>query len=185
MLQSPLDDIIDRIADLVPRGMKGLGRLFPGEFACPTGQKQHVGFGQLVLALTPRNLFHHDAATWAVHASHAVQKENQNTPERNELKAPHGKSVVTGSWLVAAGADSRRAPARPDHNFKGGLILNEAGALVDESPGAVRPLAERPQNKTTCGGTSCDRCSSGGAAEETGIWRHSRIRHGVGEDQEK
>src|SRR5260370_20421049 len=86
--------------------MKGVGGLFPGKFARPAGQKQHVGFGQLVLAITPRNFFHHHAAASAVHAPHAVQKENQNAPERNELKASLRKMVVTGGWLMAARADS-------------------------------------------------------------------------------
>src|SRR5471030_1023175 len=91
--------------------MEALGGLFPGKFARPSGQEQHVSFGQLVFAVAPRNLFDHDAAAWAVHAPHAIQKEDQNPPERNELKTPLGKVVVTGSRLVAARADGSRAPA--------------------------------------------------------------------------
>src|SRR6267142_1916307 len=137
MLQSPLHDILDSVTDFVPRGMKGVGGLFPGKLARPAGEKQHVGFGHLVLAIAPRNLFHHHAAASAVHAPHAVQEENQNAPARNELKASLRKMVVTGSWLVAARADSRRASARPDDDFQGVVVLDEAGALVDESPETI------------------------------------------------
>jgi len=40
MLQAPAHHVLDRIADLFPGGMKGLGRFFPGEFSRPSGQKQ-------------------------------------------------------------------------------------------------------------------------------------------------
>jgi hypothetical protein len=137
ILQSPLHDILDSVTDFVPRGMKGVGGLFPGQFARPAGQKQHVGFGQVALAISPWNLFYHHAAAAAVHAPHAIQKENQNAPERYELKASLRKMVVTGGWLVAARADSRRAPARPDDDFQGVVVANQAGALVDESPETI------------------------------------------------
>ena len=97
-------------------------------------QKQHVGFGQLVFAVAPRNLFHYDAAAWAVHAPHAIQKEDQNSPERNEFEAPLRKMVVTGSRLVTTRADGRRALAGPDDNFHDVPIPHETRALVDESP---------------------------------------------------
>jgi hypothetical protein len=67
----------------------------------PAGQKQHIGSGPLVLAIAPGNLLDHDATIPAVYASHAVQQENQKTPQGNELKAPLGKVIVARRGSVA------------------------------------------------------------------------------------
>jgi hypothetical protein len=107
---------------------------FPGKLACPAGQKEHVGFGGLVLALTPGDLLHDDAAVSAMDAPHPVEKVNQNSPERDELKTPLGKMIVTGRGLVAPRADCRRTLSRPDVHFDAFLAGAEAGVLVDESP---------------------------------------------------
>jgi hypothetical protein len=37
VLQTPGDDVLDRIENLVPRGAKCFSGLFPGKAACPTG----------------------------------------------------------------------------------------------------------------------------------------------------
>ena len=63
----------------------------------------------------------------AVDAPHAVQKENQKAPERDELKAPLGKMIVTRRRLVAPRADRRRALPWPDGYFDGFLVGAEAG----------------------------------------------------------
>jgi hypothetical protein len=77
-----------------------------------------VGFGGLVLAIAPRDLLdQHLAAIAAVNPPHAVEKENQNPPERDELETPLRLTVVTGRWLVAPGADRCRASPRLDVYF--------------------------------------------------------------------
>ena len=137
MLQTPTDHVLDGVADLVPRSVERLGGFLPGKLACPMGQKEHVGFGGLVLALTPGDLLHHDAAVSAMDAPHPVEKENQNSPARDELKTPLGKMIVTGRGLVAPRADCRRTFPRPDVHFDAFLVGAKAGVSVDESPMAM------------------------------------------------
>src|SRR5438128_7955908 len=113
MLQAPDDHILDRVTHLVPGSVERLGGFFPRKFACPTGQEEHVGPGQLVLAIAPWNLLHHHhAAISTVDAPHLVQQENQNPPERDELEASLRKMIVTRRRLVATRADRRRTLPR-------------------------------------------------------------------------
>src|ERR1035441_7583038 len=49
-----------------------------------------------------------EGAQFAIASLRAVQEENQKAPERNELKAPLGKMIVTRCRLVAPGAARRR-----------------------------------------------------------------------------
>ena len=100
VLQAPVDHVFDGVADLVPRSMERLGGFLPGELPRPAGQEEHVGFGGLVLAIAPRNLLDHYATSPALDTPHAVQKENQNSPERNELKTPLRQMIVAGCGLV-------------------------------------------------------------------------------------
>src|SRR5262249_1828938 len=137
MLQAPGDDVLDRIANLFPGGAKGLGGFLPGELAGPARQKQHIGPGQLVLAIGPRNLFDQHATVRAVDAPHAVQQEDPKAPARDELKARFGKGAVTGGGFLATGAERGRPRAGPDGNFNGFLVRTEASMLVDESPKMV------------------------------------------------
>jgi hypothetical protein len=101
VLQAPADHVLDGVTHLIPRSVECLGGFLPGELPCPASQKQHIGFGQLVFTLAPRNLLDHHATNPALDAPHAIQQENRKTPERNELKAPLGKMIVTRCRLVA------------------------------------------------------------------------------------
>src|ERR1700690_2149877 len=135
MLQTPADHILDGEAHLFPGSVERLGGFLPGEFARPTGQEQHVGLGQLVLAIAPRNLFHYHYATMAaLDAPHAVQEKDQKSPDGDELEAPFGKMIVTRRRLVAPRADRRRSDPRPDVHFHAFFVGAEAGVMVDESP---------------------------------------------------
>ena len=97
-----------------------------------------MGFGGLVLAIAPGDLLDdYIAATTAVDAPHAIQAENQKAPERNELKAPLGKMIVTRCRLVAPRAARRRTLPRPAVHFDALLVGGEPGMLVDESPMAM------------------------------------------------
>ena len=87
-------------------------------------------FDKGIVAMVGRN------AT-AMDAPHPVEKANQNSPERDELKTPLGKMIVTGRWLVATRADCRRTLSWPDVHFDTFLAGAEAGLLVDESPMAM------------------------------------------------
>ena len=106
--QSIGDDILDGIEDLVPGSAEGLGGFFPGQPARPTGQKQHVGMGQLVFAIAPGNLLdEHGLAAGARDAPHRVEEEDQEAPERDGFVAPVGELIVTGGWVVATGTNRR------------------------------------------------------------------------------
>jgi hypothetical protein len=90
-----------------------------------------------MLPIAPGNLLDHHATIPAVHASHAVEQENQKAPQRNELKAALGKMIVTRCRLVAPRADRRRALPRPDVHFDAFLVGAKTGVFVNESPMAM------------------------------------------------
>jgi len=137
MFQAPADHILDGVAHLVPGSVERLSRFFPGELPRPAGQKQHIGSGQLVLAIAPGNLLDHHATIPAIDAAHAVQQENQKAPQRNELEAPLGEMIITWCRLVAPRTDRCRALPRPDVHFDAFLAGTEARVLVDESAMAM------------------------------------------------
>ena len=135
VLQPEPDHIFDGVADLVPGGAERLGRFFPRKPARPAGQKQHVGIGQLMLAVAPGNLLdHHRFAAAAINASHGVQQENQKPPERDELVTPFRELIITGRRLMAPGTNRRRTLARPHADFDAFVIGTEASMLVNETP---------------------------------------------------
>ena len=90
-----------------------------------------------MFTIAPGNLLDHHATIPAVHASHAVEQENQKAPQRNELKAPLGKMIVTRRRLVAPRADRCRALPRSDVHFDAFLVGAKAGVFVNESPMAM------------------------------------------------
>ena len=87
-----------------------------------------------MVAIATRNLLDRHTTIPARDAPHAVQKENQDSPERDELKTPLGKMIVTRSRFVAPLAESRGARPRLDVHFDAFLIAAEAGVSVDEPP---------------------------------------------------
>src|SRR5262249_8801891 len=106
VLQSPGDDMFDRIEHLVPGRAKALCGFFPRKAACPTRQEKHVRLGQGALAVAPGNFFDgYNATAATLDAPHGVQKEDEESPERDEFKAPFGKLIVARRRLVATRAD--------------------------------------------------------------------------------
>jgi hypothetical protein len=134
MLEAPVDHVFDGVADLVPRSVERLGGFLPGEHARPAGQKEHVGYRRLMLAVAPGEFLRHHAALAAVHPPPAVQQENQKAPKGDELEAPLGQMIVTRRRLVAPRTDCRRALSRTHVHFDGLLVGTEAGVLIDEAP---------------------------------------------------
>jgi hypothetical protein len=90
-----------------------------------------------MLTIAPGNLLDHHTTIPAIYTSHAIEQENQKAPQRNELKAPLGKMIVTRGRLVAPRADRCRALPRPDVHFDAFLVGAKAGVLVDKSPMAM------------------------------------------------
>jgi len=85
-----------------------------------------------------RNFFDgHNAAAATGDAPHGVQKEDENPPQGNELKAPFAELVVTGRRQMAARADCGRTLARPYGHFDALLVGTEVGVLVDKTPETI------------------------------------------------
>jgi hypothetical protein len=62
------------------------------------------------------------------------RKEDQNSPEGDELETPYGQTIITRRRLVATRADRGCSLPRPHVHFEGLVIRVEAGVLVDEPP---------------------------------------------------
>ena len=76
----------------------------------------------------------HGVTPAAVQASHRVQREDEESPQRDELKAPFGELVVAARRLIAARTDRLGTLARPNATLDTLLVGAEAGVLIDESP---------------------------------------------------
>ncbi|MEI9977149.1 MAG: hypothetical protein WDO73_36905 [Ignavibacteriota bacterium] len=108
VLQSKRDDMFDGVEHLVPGGAERLGRFLPRKPARPAGQKQHVGIGQLMLAVAPGYfLDDHGFATVAIDAPHRIQQEYQKPPEWDEFVTPFRELIVTRRRLMATGTNRR------------------------------------------------------------------------------
>ena len=53
VFQSPGDDMLDSVENLIPASTKRLGSFFPRKAAPPASQEQHIGFGQCAFAAAP------------------------------------------------------------------------------------------------------------------------------------
>jgi len=81
VFQSERDDMFDGVKDLIPGGAERIGRFFPRKTARPTGQKQHVSIGQLMLAVAPGN-FLNDYGFAAAAIDAPPPKEGMNSKRR-------------------------------------------------------------------------------------------------------
>src|SRR5689334_1141991 len=133
VFEAPGDDVFHRVENLLPGSAKRLRGFFPRKPSRPARQEQHVGFGQRAFAIAPGHLFDYDSfAASAVHAPHAIEEEDEKSPERNELKAPLRELVVTGRRLMAARTDRGRTLARSHGDLDTLLVWTEPGVLVDK-----------------------------------------------------
>src|ERR1039458_8381861 len=82
MLQPPVDDALDGVADLIPSGMERLRSFLPGQLACPASQHQAICLGELMLAIAPGHMLDHHTALAAADAAHLVEEEDKESPER-------------------------------------------------------------------------------------------------------
>jgi hypothetical protein len=135
MFQTPGDDMLDRVENLVPRSAEYLGRFLPGKPTRPAGQKEHVGFGQSAFAVAPRNFLDDDRlAAATIDAPHGVQQKNQKAPERYKFETPLGELIIPGCGLMAARADGRRTLARTHGYLNTRVIGTETGMPINEAP---------------------------------------------------
>jgi hypothetical protein len=70
-----------------------------------------------------------------VDAPHGVQKEDEKSPQGNELKAPFGELVVTGRRQMAARADCGEPLRGRTATSMLFLIGTEVGVVVDKTSG--------------------------------------------------
>ena len=145
---------------------KNSQHLLPGELARPLRQVEHVGLGQLVLAGAPRHFLHLDPATHALDPPHAVQQDDSEAPDRDELEAPLGQMVVTAGRCLAPRAASLRALPGFDIDLDGmgariqpGPGVNEAGEMMAgvEQTGQQHGRQEHPRES----GSQYEHCTSG------------------------
>ena len=81
------------------------------------------------------DFFDGDNATAAtVDAPHSVQKEDEKSPQGDELKALFGELVVTGRRQVATRADRGRTLARSYGHFEALFFGAEVGVLIHKTP---------------------------------------------------
>ena len=99
--------------------------------AAPNGLRRACRLWSCAFAVAPGNFFDsHNATAATVDAPHGVQKEDEKTPQGDELKAPFGELVVTGRRQMAARADCGRTL---HGHFDTLLVGTEVGVLVDKT----------------------------------------------------
>ena len=81
---------LDRAEDVVPTGLEHLGHFLPRQPSGPAGQEPGIGGGQVVLASSPRDLFHLHAAGLTTDSAHGVEEEHGKAPQR------HNSNLRTG-----------------------------------------------------------------------------------------
>src|ERR1700675_1165270 len=136
VLQTPIDDVLDRTEHLLPGGLKACGNFCPGQYLCPTRKKLHIRPRQLMLAIAPGDVLDFYATCGAIHAAHRIKGIHRNAPERNKLEAARlVGTIVSRCGLKTARADRRRSfPS---------LHLN-----LDAIDAAKFGQSHRPVNKT-------------------------------------
>ncbi len=89
----------------LPAGAKALGHVGPREQSGPLSEEDGVGSGDRRLALSPGDAFDAYAAGGAVDASHGVDEEDRDGPQRHKVEVPRRQGIVGRSSSAAARAD--------------------------------------------------------------------------------
>ncbi len=110
------------------------GAIWPDPGLRPARQEPSVARRDRALSLGPGHLLDLDAAVGTIDTAHGVDEEDQDSPERNELKAPGRKRVVGRPPLPAAGACGPAAHSRTDVDLEFDPVpLDEMCVAVDET----------------------------------------------------
>ena len=116
--QTPGNSVFYRLIDLVPANVKRLRDFLPGHTFGPASKKPFIFCRYRTLAVSPRNMFDLDAASWAVHTPHAIQEIDGNAPKWHEFKSPrfrHG--VITRTDSSAARTRTKSISSGKDLHF--------------------------------------------------------------------
>ena len=112
--------VIHRVIDPVPAHPKGFGHFLPTHPSGPLRQGPSVLQGRWALPSGSRHSFNLHAATRTLHATHAVRKEHQDPPQRDEFEMPRlRRPIVDGGKLVTARADHKTMGPRPHFHIQG------------------------------------------------------------------
>ena len=133
VLDPPLHDILDRLADLVPGRAKRHRGLLPRQLPRPVRQEQHVGLGQLVLADAPGHRFDPHPAAAAIDSAHAIEQHHHAAPQRHELEPAQLQVIIGRRRLMTARTNRSRAAARPHGDLDGLAWCAMPRALVNET----------------------------------------------------
>jgi hypothetical protein len=94
----------------------------------------------------PRELLDsYNAAAAIVDAPHRVQKEDEESPQGNELEAPLAELIVSGRRQMAARAHCCRTFARSHDYFNTLLVGTETGVLIDKTSETMAAVQDRGQ----------------------------------------
>ena len=118
MLEPPRDRHLHRAEDTVPTGFEYPRHFFPTQPFGPSSQEPGIGYSEVAFPFRPRQFFDLDSAGWAVYPSWSVEKENQDSPQWDELETPGTQSVVAGSPLATSGTDGLATGLRTQGNHQ-------------------------------------------------------------------
>ncbi len=129
---------------LVPAGAEDARDLLPTEALGPRREEPHVGGGQLVFAVGPGHPLDGDATAPAIDASHDVEEEDAQAPQRDEFETPRRQPVVHRPRLAASRAPRPIAAMRRDvdRQREAGDLLLELHRAVDKPPVLLNPIQD-------------------------------------------
>src|SRR6266404_847646 len=114
---TPVDGHFHRAKHTLPAGFESPRDLLPAQQLGPTGQKPGEALRQRTLAQRPRHVFHADPTVSALDPSGRIDEESRQAPQRHELKASLGQSVIPARRFLAPRALAPRALALAQLNF--------------------------------------------------------------------
>src|ERR1700728_4463879 len=123
-----------RTKHVIPGGVKHVGHLLPRQPLRPPSQEPAVARRQMALAISPGNLFDHDAPRRATDPPHRVEKEHRDGPQAHVLETADRQTIVARTDLLAARTDRPPVGSRVDRDLDGQFAvgLDHSGLAVHE-----------------------------------------------------
>ncbi len=126
--QPPVDGVLHRPADAIPRGAENRIDLAPAQ---PLGRSRKIPSVrncQMVLAVTPRHHLDGHTTTLAVHSWHPVGQEDQKPPQRDELKPLLHQAIGRGTRKARTGTEHPTVLSRHHLNDEAGPLMRSSKA---------------------------------------------------------
>lgn len=109
MLAAPLYRVAHGLEHNVPAHAKAPSRFGPAQYLGPALQEPRKRDRDVRLAGRPRHQLDDHPTARALHPARRVQQEHRDVPQRNELEATLGQTIVASSALAAVSADPTAA----------------------------------------------------------------------------